>query len=198
MPFDGSGNFARAHRWVSDQRAGTNITASRKDEEDDNFAAGLSNVMCRDGQSTILADIPFNNHRAAAIGNAAAATDAANQQSGDARWAMQAGIGITAPFGVVQTVAAATVDCQTALYFTKTVSGPLTWTFANPPPAGRLFGFVLQLTNGGAGAQTWPASVTWDGNGAPYLQPAGVDVLLFTTANAGTTWRGRKIHAASS
>ncbi len=35
------------------------VTASRVDAEDDGFATGLSNTICRDGQSTTTARIPF-------------------------------------------------------------------------------------------------------------------------------------------
>lgn len=86
-------------------------------------------------------------------------------------------------------VSASAVDCATGNYFTKTASGALTWTFTNVP-ASRAFIFALQLTNGGSGTQTWPAAVAWDGGTAPTLQTSGTDILVFTTADSGTTWRG--------
>ena len=44
--------------------------------------------------------------------------------------------------------------------------------------------------NAGAYAITWPASVDWAGGTAPILTGAGVDVLVFYTYDAGTTYYG--------
>jgi hypothetical protein len=49
---------------------------------------------------------------------------------------------------------------------------------------------VLELTNGGAFAITWPGSVDWPGGVAPTLTASGKDQLVFTTRDAGTTWLG--------
>ena len=49
---------------------------------------------------------------------------------------------------------------------------------------------MLELTNGGAHTLTWPASVDWVGGTAPTLTAAGVDQLVFTTRDAGTTYFG--------
>lgn len=86
-------------------------------------------------------------------------------------------------------VSASAVDCSAGNYFTKTASGALTWTFTNVP-ASRAFAFALALTNGGAGTQTWPAAVVWNGGTAPTLQTSGTDILVFITSDGGTTWRG--------
>ncbi|MFN3261625.1 MAG: hypothetical protein ACE37J_13795 [Pikeienuella sp.] len=82
---------------------------------------------------------------------------------------------------------AATVDCAAGQVFTATVTGAATLTFANPETYDEI---VLHLTNGGAAAVTWPASVDWPGGAAPELTAAGVDVLVFVTADGGVTWRG--------
>lgn len=74
-------------------------------------------------------------------------------------------------------------------YFTKTASGALTWTFTNVPASGAVV-VLLELTNGGTGLQTWPASVDWPGGTAPTLTASGVDVLGFVTDDGGTIWRG--------
>jgi hypothetical protein len=86
-------------------------------------------------------------------------------------------------------VVASDIDLTTGTYFTKTAAGNLTWTFSNTP-ASRVVGFVLQLTNGGAFAMTWPASVDWPAGTAPTLTASGVDILVFITNDGGTTWRG--------
>ncbi|MDX5412420.1 MAG: hypothetical protein LPK02_05195 [Rhodobacterales bacterium] len=80
------------------------------------------------------------------------------------------------------------INLNNGEYFTATSTGATTWTFANP--RGSSAGFILQLTNGGAAAQTWPTSVDWPAGTAPTLTAAGVDVLVFVTDDGGTTWRG--------
>ena len=92
--------------------------------------------------------------------------------------------------GNITAVAASAIDCSAGNFFTKTASGALTWTITNAPANTRSFSFLLELTNGGTGAQTWPASVKWPGGTAPTLTTSGVDVLGFITDDGGTTWRG--------
>src|SRR5690606_8237332 len=75
-------------------------------------------------------------------------------------------------------------------WFAGTSVGNTTWTFSNPPASGVGFGFILELTNGGAFTQTWPSSVDWPNGVAPSLSPSGVAVLVFTTRDGGATWRG--------
>jgi hypothetical protein len=91
--------------------------------------------------------------------------------------------------GNVTVVSASDVDCSLGNYFTKTASGALTWTFSNAPST-RSYSFLLELTNGGTGAQTWPASVDWPNGIAPTLTTSGVDMLGFITDDGGTIWRG--------
>lgn len=87
MPgYNGSGQFIRSFNWTQDAGNAIPIMASRFDTENDGFAAGLSNVICRDGQSTVTADIPWNNHKLTGVANAVAAQDAINLQTGDVRY----------------------------------------------------------------------------------------------------------------
>ena len=65
-----------------------------------------------------------------------------------------------------------------------------TFTFSNPPATGKCGSFTLILTNGGSQTVNWPGSVDWAGGTAPTLTAAGVDVLTFTTVDAGTRWYG--------
>ncbi len=90
--------------------------------------------------------------------------------------------------GSIVSVGASNVDCATGNYFTRSSPGALTWTFSNPP-ASKSYIFVLRLTNGASGVQTWPASVKWPGSLAPTLT-ANVDLLIFSTENAGVSWHG--------
>lgn len=91
--------------------------------------------------------------------------------------------------GNVTAVAASAIDCSLGNYFTKTASGALTWTVTNVPSS-RSYSFLLELTNGGTGTQTWFSGIKWPGGTAPTLTTSGVDVLGFITDDGGTTWRG--------
>lgn len=98
--------------------------------------------------------------------------------------------GFTGLDSTVTAVSASTMDlADNARYFTKTASGALTWAFSNVPASGAVV-VLLELTNGGTGAQTWPASVKWPTATAPTLTASGVDVLGFITDDGGTSWRG--------
>lgn len=58
--FNGSGTFSRVYSsWVADRIAGTPITDTRMDDEFTGFVTGLTTTICRDGQSTTTARIPF-------------------------------------------------------------------------------------------------------------------------------------------
>lgn len=85
---------------------------------------------------------------------------------------------------------AQTLTLSNHSYFSATAASSCTWTFSGAPASGVGFGFVLELTNGGVGTQTWPASVKWPNGVAPSLTASGVDVLAFITRDGGTTWRG--------
>lgn len=65
-----------------------------------------------------------------------------------------------------------------------------TFTFSNPSATGRSCSFTLILTNGGSQTVNWPSSVDWAGGTAPTLTTAGIDVITFTTIDAGTIWYG--------
>ena len=91
---------------------------------------------------------------------------------------------------VGNTDATETINMQTANFFAMTVNTDCTFTFSNPPQTGDFGGFVLELTNGGAHTLTWPGSVDWVGGTAPVLTSSGVDQLVFTTRDGGTTYFG--------
>jgi len=85
-----------------------------------------------------------------------------------------------------------TVNVALANYFISTPAGTSTWLFTGAPVS-RDSSFVLQLANGGNYTVTWPSSVKWPSNTAPTLSTNGVDLLIFSTANTGTTWRGSSL-----
>ena len=83
MAFNGSGTFNRTNgtntgstTWALDAGAGTKILSTRHDTHDQDIADGLSNTICRDGQSTITADIPFNNKKITGLAAATASDNA--------------------------------------------------------------------------------------------------------------------------
>ena len=83
------------------------------------------------------------------------------------------------------------IDISAGNVVTATVStGAQTFTFTNPSATGKACSFTLILTNGGSQTVNWPGSVDWAGGDAPSLTSSGVDVLTFTTVDAGTIWYG--------
>jgi hypothetical protein len=86
------------------------------------------------------------------------------------------------------TGATRTFDLSVANFFSATLNQACTFTFSNPPASGDFGCFVLELTNGGAFVITYPASVDFIGGTAPTLTAAGVDQLVFTTRDGGTTY----------
>ena len=87
-------------------------------------------------------------------------------------------------------MAANDVDLSLGNVQTKTISGAQTLTFSNSPASGSAGSFTLLLTNGGSATVTWPTSVDWPVGTAPTLTAAGLDILVFTTIDGGTTWYG--------
>lgn len=83
MPFNGSGTFQRVMNWVNDAAANIKIKADRHDQEDDNFASGLSMCITKDGQTTITADIPMNNKKLTGLAAPTVSTDAVNKTYAD-------------------------------------------------------------------------------------------------------------------
>ena len=82
------------------------------------------------------------------------------------------------------------LDCSSGDYFYGTVVGVTTFTASNVPISGKAYGFVLEITNGGSATVNWMSGVKWAGGTAPTLTVSGTDILVFTTRDGGTTWRG--------
>lgn len=73
---------------------------------------------------------------------------------------------------------------------TFTVDEALTVSFSNFPASPVTGVMLVQITNGGAFAITWPAAVEWNGGVAPTLAAADVDIVTFITTDGGTVVRG--------
>jgi hypothetical protein len=59
MPDNGSGTWTRNHDFTADRDANVKIQASRVDTELDDIGTALTNRICKDGQTTTTAAIPF-------------------------------------------------------------------------------------------------------------------------------------------
>ena len=81
------------------------------------------------------------------------------------------------------------INVALANYFISTPAGTTTYVFQGVP-TNRDSSFVLELANGGAYTITWPTTVRWPANTAPTLSSSGRDLVIFSTANTGSTWRG--------
>jgi hypothetical protein len=86
------------------------------------------------------------------------------------------------------------LDLQTGNVFQHTASGGnVTFTFSNPPATGKAGSFTLKwIQDSSDRTITWPTSVDWAGATAPTVTSgsAKVDIYVFTTFDAGTTWYG--------
>lgn len=128
MAFNGSGIFLRIRNWTNDATAGIKIRADRHDAEDDNLAAGLSQCITKDGQTTITANLPMATYRHTSVGAATALTDYARYDQvsvGKVQWATAGGTAdaITASYPVSS---AAPVDGQ--LFFVRAGAANATTT----------------------------------------------------------------------
>lgn len=82
-----------------------------------------------------------------------------------------------------------TLDFDAANGWTATVTGTVTVALSNVPTGTFIVGGILELTNGGSSAVTWPGAFKWEGGTAPTLTTSGVDVIAFVSFDAGTTFR---------
>jgi hypothetical protein len=76
MPFNGSGLFVLPSPEYPAVPS-TVIYASTRNTIDSDIAAGLSNVICKDGQTTVTANIPFNGFKLTNVGTPTVRSDAA-------------------------------------------------------------------------------------------------------------------------
>jgi len=73
MPYDPSGNFTRLHNWGSDRDAGIKIMADRHDDEDNNFAGALNQVLLRNGSVPLGGDLQMAGYRILGVAQGSAA-----------------------------------------------------------------------------------------------------------------------------
>ena len=86
------------------------------------------------------------------------------------------------------------IDLSLGNVVTATVAGSGTWTIINPAASGKCSTVTFILTN--AGTQiTWATVPKWAGGAPPVLSAAGVDIVILTTVDGGTTWYGSTVLA---
>ena len=78
MGYDSQGNFSRVHNWEDDRRNDIEIVTDHHDEEDDNFAAGLSQCFLRDGRVAMQDDFDAGNFQLKNVREATLDKDAVN------------------------------------------------------------------------------------------------------------------------
>lgn len=95
MAFDGNGTFMRVMNWVQDAAAGIKIKSDRHDQQDDEFAAGLTNCITKDGQTQPTNHIPMNGKKLVNLGDPTDAGDATSKKYVDALKAFSKGLEIS-------------------------------------------------------------------------------------------------------
>jgi hypothetical protein len=95
----------------------------------------------------------------------------------------------SATYGPAKAVGALELDLSTGNYFTKTISGNSTFTFANPAASGTVSIFMLELTHS-SGTVTWPGTVKWNADTAPTLTTGKTHLFMFVTDDNGSRYRG--------
>ena len=96
------------------------------------------------------------------------------------------GLTVDGPYTqAVEAVSALDVDLSTGNYFTKTINANSTFTFSNPPAAGTVGSFTIELTHT-SGTVEWPSSVKFPGNNAPQLTTGKTHLFVFLTDDGGT------------
>jgi hypothetical protein len=90
---------------------------------------------------------------------------------------------------VATAMGALELDLNTSNYFTKTISGNSTFTFANPAASGTVSIFMLELTHS-SGTVTWPGTVKWNADTAPTLTTGKTHLFMFVTDDGGSRYRG--------
>lgn len=85
MPYDGQGVFTRVMNWQDDAANDISILASRHDAEDDNFANGFNEVLCRDGRAAMTGNLKMGANKITGLANGTNANDAVNKTQMDAQ-----------------------------------------------------------------------------------------------------------------
>lgn len=83
MPYDSQGVFTRVMNWQEDAANSVPIVASRHDDEDDNFAQGFNEVLCRDGRAAMTGNLKMGLNKITGVANGTTTNDAVNKSQLD-------------------------------------------------------------------------------------------------------------------
>lgn len=143
---------------------------------------------------TIIADTLEHSDSSSLATNQIPAKNAAQTFSAAQTFTAQsvhnAGLSVDGPYKQVsEAVSALEIDLSTGNYFTKTISGNSTFTFANPPASGTVGSFTLKIVHS-SGTITWPSSVKFPSDTAPTLTAGKTHIFVFQTVNGGSRYQG--------
>lgn len=84
MPYDSNGLFTRMHSWEDDRKNEIDIVSDRHDEEDDNFADGLSECLLKDGRAPMKGELKMGGFQIRNMAKGTTEKDAVNKEQLDA------------------------------------------------------------------------------------------------------------------
>lgn len=195
MPFNGSGTFSRSNgvnsgstTWQTDRDAGTLILAGRHDTHDEDIATGLTTAICKDGQTTVTANLPMGGYKHTNVGNASARTQYATAgqiQDGSVLWAGTASGTTTITASVSPAITAYVTGMRLAFLMGASPSGASPTLNVNSVGAASL---VDPRTGAALPASYLAASrvveVIYNGTGFTVLSPSATHVGALSVTGA--------------
>lgn len=149
MPFDASGTFTRlrgANSWVGDATANTPIRADLHDNNDNDFANGLSDCITKSGRTQPTADLPMAGHKLVNLGEPTASSDSATKAYVDA--------------AIAAATAAMSMPTGVMMSYGKVGAPPAGWLYCNGAAVSRatyanLFAVIGTTFGPGDGSATF-------------------------------------------
>ena len=154
MPFNGAGMFVRVRNWVADATAGIKIRADYHDIEDDGFAAGLSQCIAKDGQTTVTNNIPMNGKRLVALSDPIDPQDASSKAYADTKLPLAGGT-ITGNLIVTGSLTVNSVAVAQGYRTRQGLPGPLGGNYFNFNYTGNLEAWVDNTNLGALATQAY-------------------------------------------